>query len=281
MKPKAMAVEPGLWRHYKGGRYEVLGMVRHSETEEALVLYKPLGASHIHPLWVRPAAMFTEKVRVNGKSMPRFEKMKGPFRPDAPDRAALMDWLVRGSFDAPRIPWPARIDLVVFDFDGVMTDNSVRVTAMRRDSPAAWRGVSGNASESVVCSRGDGMGIDRLRKAGVRMMVLSKEKHPVVSARCAKLKLDCHQGVDGKLSYLKAHLKKNGFSPKNVIYLGNDVNDLECLKFVGLPVVVSDAHPSVLAAAKLILRHPGGRGAVRELSDRLIAHLDQKRKKAR
>ena len=62
----------GRYRHYKGGEYEVLGVVRHSETLEPLVLYRALYGQM--GLWVRPAAMFTEQVEINGKSRPRFEK---------------------------------------------------------------------------------------------------------------------------------------------------------------------------------------------------------------
>ncbi len=65
-----MSIRPGRYRHYKGGEYEVIDLVRHSETEELLVLYRPLyGEMH---LWVRPLTMFTESVEVAGKSVPRF-----------------------------------------------------------------------------------------------------------------------------------------------------------------------------------------------------------------
>lgn len=63
----------GRYRHYKGGEYEVLGVVRHSETLEPLVLYRALYGEH--GLWVRPAAMFTEAVLINGQSQARFVKL--------------------------------------------------------------------------------------------------------------------------------------------------------------------------------------------------------------
>lgn len=63
---------PGKYRHYKGGQYEVLGSARHSETDERLVVYRCL---YDHgSLWVRPLAMFTETVRVDGREQPRFER---------------------------------------------------------------------------------------------------------------------------------------------------------------------------------------------------------------
>ena len=60
----------GVYRHYKGERYQVLGTARHSETLEPLVVYRALYGEH--GLWVRPLAMFVETVRVDGKSVPRF-----------------------------------------------------------------------------------------------------------------------------------------------------------------------------------------------------------------
>lgn len=64
---------PGRYRHYKGPEYEVLGLARHSETEEVLVVYRTLYGNY--DLWVRPAAMFVEQVLVDGKWMPRFARV--------------------------------------------------------------------------------------------------------------------------------------------------------------------------------------------------------------
>ncbi|MBM3231064.1 HAD hydrolase family protein [Candidatus Peregrinibacteria bacterium] len=153
--------------------------------------------------------------------------------------------------------FPVDIALVVFDFDGVMTDNTVKVFA--------------DGNEYVEVNRSDGLGIDSLRKAGVPMMVLSTEQHPVVAARCAKLRLPCHQGIADKLEFLKEYLKNEGIAPEHVAYLGNDINDLACLSFVGFGVVVADAHQDVLPAADVVLTQKGGKGAVREFCDKLLA----------
>ncbi|MBJ6723503.1 DUF1653 domain-containing protein [Geomesophilobacter sediminis] len=67
-----MAVEPGRYRHYKGNYYEVIGTARHSETDERLVVYRPLYGEG--GLWVRPEAMFEETVVVEGKEVPRFAR---------------------------------------------------------------------------------------------------------------------------------------------------------------------------------------------------------------
>lgn len=65
---------PGIYRHFKGQLYEVLGTVRHSESLEELILYKALYKNRTSALWVRPAEMFVEKVTVDGKTVARFEK---------------------------------------------------------------------------------------------------------------------------------------------------------------------------------------------------------------
>lgn len=71
--PTLVTTPPGRYRHYKGGLYEVLDTVRHSETLEPMTLYRALYGAH--GLWVRPAAMFLETVEVDGRRRPRFERV--------------------------------------------------------------------------------------------------------------------------------------------------------------------------------------------------------------
>ncbi len=151
----------------------------------------------------------------------------------------------------------AGIQLVAFDFDGVFTDNSVHVAS--------------DGTEQVRCWRGDGIGLAALRRAGLDTLVLSTETDPVVGVRCAKLEIECRQGLADKRSELEEILLERGLDPGEVAYVGNDVNDLGCLELVGLPVVVADAHDDVRAAASVVTAAPGGFGAVREVCDRLVA----------
>jgi len=65
-----MQLQPGKYRHYKGGEYEVIGVATHSETEESLVVYRPLYGER--GLWVRPLTMFCEAVELDGDRVPRF-----------------------------------------------------------------------------------------------------------------------------------------------------------------------------------------------------------------
>jgi YrbI family 3-deoxy-D-manno-octulosonate 8-phosphate phosphatase len=151
----------------------------------------------------------------------------------------------------------AALQMIFFDFDGVMSDNRVLVMQY--------------GTEGVMCNRSDGLGIGMLHAAGVPMMVISKEENPVVSARCRKLKLPCLQGVDDKLPALKRILEERGFTAKKVAYVGNDLNDLECMSHVGLPIAVADAYDPVLRVARWTTSRPGGHGAVREVCDRVLA----------
>ena len=155
------------------------------------------------------------------------------------------------------IPILAKPDAVVFDFDGVMTDNRVAVLQDGR--------------EAVFCNRSDGLGISMVKKLGIPLLVLSTEKNPVVAARCKKLGLECIQGSDAKEVALAAWLAEHNYSPARTVYLGNDINDLGCLKMVGFPVVVNDAYEDVKRVATLVLTRRGGNGAVRELCDRICA----------
>jgi len=151
---------------------------------------------------------------------------------------------------------PSPLQAVVFDFDGVFTDNRVVVTD--------------DGHEAVHCHRGDGMGLERLRNSGVELLILSKERNPVVTRRAEKLKLECQQATDDKVSFLKRWFADKGISAEATVYVGNDINDIGPLQLVGCGVVVADAHEDARACAQIVLSKNGGYGAVRELCD-LIA----------
>ncbi|MBF0180437.1 MAG: HAD hydrolase family protein [Magnetococcales bacterium] len=167
------------------------------------------------------------------------------------------------SLEAASDPAPAppeRVDAVVFDFDGVLTDNRVLV---RQDG-----------IESVTCSRGDGMGLGLLRKAGIPVFIMSTETNPVVSARAAKLKLPVMQAVEDKGSALLALCEREGFAPERILFVGNDINDLPAFRVAGYPVAVGDAMPVVKQAAWRVLRSHGGAGVVRELMQDVLGMSD-------
>lgn len=149
-----------------------------------------------------------------------------------------------------------RVQAVVTDFDGVHTADD------------AW--VDTHGVESVRVSRSDGMGVERLRRAGVPVLVLSKERDGVVARRAAKLGVEVLHGVERKAEVLARWMQESSLDPARVVYVGNDVNDLGPLALVGWPAAVADASPAVLAAARLRLSRPGGHGAVRELAELVL-----------
>ncbi|MEM6730035.1 MAG: HAD hydrolase family protein [Myxococcota bacterium] len=154
-------------------------------------------------------------------------------------------------------PGFADLDLVAFDFDGVMTDDTVIV---REDG-----------LEAVTANRGDGMGILRLKQAGVRAVVISKEKNVVVAARCRKLDIPCHHGIDDKLTLFKDLAAKENVRQERIAFVGNDVNDIECIQWAGVGIAVANSRPEVLAVADWVTAAKGGHGAVREVCERVIA----------
>jgi 3-deoxy-D-manno-octulosonate 8-phosphate phosphatase (KDO 8-P phosphatase) len=146
-----------------------------------------------------------------------------------------------------------RIKLVVFDFDGVFTDNCVYV--------------SQDGTESVSCWRSDGLGLEKLKRFGFPLWVISTETNPVVGVRCKKIKINFMQGCDNKLFALDELIERYSCMREDVVFVGNDINDIDCLKVVGFPIVVADAHPEVFEFSKYTTKNAGGRGAVREVCD--------------
>lgn len=169
-----------------------------------------------------------------------------------------LDYISPGS---QRRPMPEKIELLVLDFDGVISDNLV------------WTDQDGR--EMVTASRSDSLLIKPLREAGVETMILSSETNPVVEARAKKMGLEAVQGLglQAKGQALMRLLEQKNVDAAHVVYLGNDVNDLPCFELVGWSVAVADAYPEVLRAADFILSKPGGGGAVRELCDLILKKL--------
>lgn len=218
---------------------------------ETIVKKKSLTGDKVLPLMIEPAYC-TDIDTLEDWERAEWMLARGPLDIDMP---------LEGSVDTSasaqqKTRSPDKPSLVVLDFDGVLTDNRVWVTE--------------SGEESVVCNRGDGMGLSMLRKSGVEVVVLSTERNPVVAARCKKLNLPCHQGIDDKRSALLRLITESKVDLADVVYIGNDINDLACICMVGCGIAVADAHPSVLKAADLILSHRGGQGAVREFCDRVL-----------
>ena len=146
-----------------------------------------------------------------------------------------------------------KIKLIFFDFDGVFTNNSVIVDE--------------NGKESVICNRSDGIGLSRLREGGVKLIIVSTELNHVVSARAKKLKIKVFQGVENKLKLIQKILDEESIVPSESIFVGNDINDIPAMNYVGVGVAPADSYSEVKLICDILLKRNGGHGAVREICD--------------
>lgn len=160
-----------------------------------------------------------------------------------------------------RRPMPKNIKLIMCDFDGVITDNRV------------WTDQYGN--ETVVASRSDSMRIKQLRELGIETIILSSEPNPVVAARAKKMGVEAihNVGISNKGGAMREVLEQKNIQSEQVVYIGNDWNDLSCFEIAGWAVAVADAYPEVLRAADYVLSTPGGHGALRELCELVLKNL--------
>jgi YrbI family 3-deoxy-D-manno-octulosonate 8-phosphate phosphatase len=148
------------------------------------------------------------------------------------------------------------IDLIAYDFDGVMTDNRVLVLE--------------NGREAVFCNRSDGLAVQEIKKCGIPQVILSTETNRVVKARARKLKIEVIYGVSDKRRVLIDYCKERDYDLKEVVYIGNDVNDLEAMKSIGYPIAPQDANTKVKDIAKIIISKNGGQGVIKEFFENVL-----------
>ena len=151
------------------------------------------------------------------------------------------------------------IKLIVYDFDGVMTDNRVFVTQ--------------DGKESVACNRGDGLGIDMIKGMSIPQIILSTETSNVVLQRAEKLGIFAIHGTGNKKNSLSSYCLKKDIFLKKVLYVGNDLNDMDVMRRVGFPICPADAHEKIRELSIYITKAKGGGGVVRELAD-WLANFD-------
>ena len=149
-----------------------------------------------------------------------------------------------------------KINLIVYDFDGVMTNNKLYLDQDGR--------------EMVQVNRADGLGIAEIQKLGIEQIIISTETNPVVSARANKLGIPCLQGINNKKEALMDYCGKNDIDLNNVAFVGNDINDKEAMVIAGITFCPSDAHNSIIAISNHFLKARGGEGVIRELLDFII-----------
>jgi 3-deoxy-D-manno-octulosonate 8-phosphate phosphatase (KDO 8-P phosphatase) len=151
----------------------------------------------------------------------------------------------------------ARIKLMIFDVDGVLTDGSLHY------------GADGEALKTFNVH--DGLGIKLLQEAGIKTAIISARKSPQVTRRAADLGIEfLHQGGHDKLTPFNSLLAQTGLTAEQVGFIGDDVVDLPILTRVGFAVGVPNGRPDVISRAHHITQASGGRGAVREVCELLL-----------
>lgn len=151
----------------------------------------------------------------------------------------------------------AKIKLVVFDVDGVLTDGRLIL------------GENGN--EYKIFHVRDGHGLVMLLTTACEVAVITARSSNIVANRMAELGIQyVYQGQKNKANALLDLVAKLNINVENVAYVGDDVIDLPAMTKVGLPIAVADAHPTVIEHALWISEKKGGQGAVREVCELIM-----------
>ena len=150
------------------------------------------------------------------------------------------------------------IELIVYDFDGVMTDNHVYIDE--------------KGNEMVRVNRAVGLALSEIRNLGIKQIIISTENNPVVSERARKVKVPCLKGVSNKKNALKDYCRKKDINMDQVGFVGNDINDKEAMENSGFSFCPSDAHHCIKNISDHVMKTMGGAGIVRELLDLLKEH---------
>ena len=150
------------------------------------------------------------------------------------------------------------IRLLATDVDGVLTDGGMYYA----ESGDEWKKFNAR----------DGMGLKLLQEAGIITVIVTQERTKLVTRRAEKLAIpELHQGVMDKASLIREMAACHGLTMSQVAYIGDDVNDLETLKVVGLSATPADGMPQIIAAVDYVCQKKGGEGAVREISEMILA----------
>jgi 3-deoxy-D-manno-octulosonate 8-phosphate phosphatase (KDO 8-P phosphatase) len=150
-----------------------------------------------------------------------------------------------------------QIQMVLLDVDGVLTAGEIIY--------------SDNGDQLKVFNVKDGIGIRLLKEAGLQVGIITGRKGKALRHRCLNLGIDLiYDGVRDKLNVLETVTQRTGVAPAAMAYVGDDLPDLPIMKAVGLAVAVADAHELVRNCAHIVTKAPGGRGAVREISEAIL-----------
>ena len=155
-----------------------------------------------------------------------------------------------------------KLKLVIFDVDGVFTDGSVYL--------------SEDGKEMMKFSRIDGRGIRLLRQQGLKTAVITSEETNIVKFRMEKLEIDeIYMGISNKIKIYNILKEKYNLTNENICYLGDDTNDLEILKVVGLSCCPKNAQNIVKSISEYVSDYKGGKGFVRDVCNLIIENQDK------
>ena len=150
-----------------------------------------------------------------------------------------------------------QVRLIISDVDGVLTDGGISF--------------DNQGIESKKFHVRDGMGIKLWQKTGHHFAILTARSSHIVKVRAAELKIPIvRQGFEDKLPVAKQIIEELDLAPENVCYIGDDLTDLRVMNTVGFAVAVADAAAEVREAAHFVTKLPGGHGAVRELTEKIL-----------
>ena len=149
-----------------------------------------------------------------------------------------------------------KLNYIITDFDGVLTDNKVYV--------------SSNGIETVLCNRSDGIAINAFKKLGIKTIILSTEKNEVVKVRGEKLGVETYFGIKDKKKFLNDFIIKKNIDLSELLYIGNDINDLGAIKMTKYSACPSDSHNEIKKNVSFVLRKKGGEGVLREVSENIL-----------
>tara|TARA_Y100000768_G_C23853257_1_gene622096 strand:+ start:329 stop:838 length:510 start_codon:yes stop_codon:yes gene_type:complete len=144
----------------------------------------------------------------------------------------------------------------LFDFDGVLTDNTVYVDQ--------------NGEETVKCHRSDGLAFQALTKLEKNVIIISTETSSVVSARAKKLNVPVVQGIRDKARQIDLMSSKNQIDLSKTIYVGNDINDFLAMKKCNFSACPADSHNQIIKNANYTCKRKGGEGIAREILEDLF-----------
>lgn len=143
------------------------------------------------------------------------------------------------------------IKMLVMDVDGTLTDGTIYISPI------------GEAMKAFNVK--DGYGIVQARKRGIIPVIITGRKSQIVEERAKELKIiELYQGIDDKLTKLKEVAAQYGISAEEIAYIGDDLNDIDCIEYCGVTGCPHDAVDDVIDKVHYVCKHEGGKGAVRE-----------------